>query len=47
MTTRSTRAPSSSSVAANRSCVSGRSGVRPWSFIAIALASHGPIQMGR
>ena len=40
-------APSSSSVVANRSWVSGRSGVRPWSFIAIALASHGPIQIGR
>ena len=47
MTTRSIRAPSSSRVVANRSWVSGRSGVRPWSFIAIALASHGPIQIGR
>ena len=25
----------------------GRSGVTPWSRIAIAFASHGPIQMGR
>jgi hypothetical protein len=47
MITRSTRAPSPSSAAANRSWVSGRSGVSPWSFIAIALASHGPIQIGR
>ena len=47
MTTRSTRTPSSSRVVANRSWVSGRSGVRPWSFIAIALASHGPIQIGQ
>ena len=40
-------APSRSSVVANRSWVSGRSGVRPWRRIAIALASHGPIQIGR
>ena len=40
-------APSSSSVGANRSWVSGRSGVSPWSRIAIAFASHGPIQIGR
>ena len=36
-----------SCAAANRSWVSGRSGVRPWSRIAIELASHGPIQIGR
>ena len=43
----STRAPRASRADANRSWVSGRSGVRPWSFIAIALASHWPIQIGR
>ena len=47
MTTRSICAPSSSSVVANRSWVSGRSGVRPCRLIAIELASHGPIQIGR
>src|SRR5438093_1235264 len=47
MTTRSTRTPRLSRALANRSWVSGRSAVRPWSFIAIALASHGPIQIGR
>ena len=47
MTTRSTRAPSSRASLANRSWVSGRSGVRPWSCIAIALASQGPIQIGQ
>ena len=47
MTTRSTRTPSSPSAAANRSWVRGRSGVRPCRRIAIALASQGPIQMGR
>ena len=44
MTIRSTRTSSVVSTVANRSWVSGRSGVRPWSFIAIALASHGPTQ---
>ena len=47
ITTRATVASSASSVLANRSWVRGRSGVRPWSRIAIELASHGPIQMGR
>ena len=48
MTTRSTRdAQALERAAAKRSWVSGRSAVRPWSFIAIALASHGPIQIGR
>jgi hypothetical protein len=45
--TRRTLTPSSSSVLAKRSCVRGRSGVTPWSRVAIAFASHGPIQMGR
>ena len=40
-------APSSSRTPANRSWVSGRSGASPCSFIAIAFASHGPIQIGR
>ena len=47
ITTRSTRTPRLSRALAKRSWVSGRSAVRPWSFIAIALASHGPIQIGR
>src|SRR5436190_11855294 len=47
MITRATFASTASSVLANRSWVSGRSGVRPWRRIAMALASHGPIQMGR
>ncbi len=47
MTTRRIATPSSRSVAAKTSWVSGRSGVRPWSFIAIAFASQGPIQIGR
>src|SRR6478672_8597868 len=47
MTTRSTRTPRRSSAAAKRSWVSGRSADRPCSRIAIALASHAPIQMGR
>src|SRR3954466_14704155 len=47
MTTRSTWTPSCSSVAAKRSWVSGRSAARPWSRIAIALASQAPIQIGR
>ena len=44
---RATATPSSASVRANRSWVSGRSGETPWSLSAIAFASHGPIQMGR
>ena len=36
-----------SSVGEKRSWVSGRSGVTPWSRMAMAFASHGPIQMGR
>ncbi len=47
MITSRTVAPSTSRTVANRSWVSGRSGAWPWSFMAIALASHGPIQMGR
>ena len=40
-------APSSARTPANRSWVSGRSGESPCSFIAIAFASQGPIQIGR
>src|SRR4029079_5941160 len=47
MTTRSTRTPRRSSAAAKRSWVSGRSAARPCRRIAMALASHAPIQMGR
>src|SRR6478672_2238258 len=47
MTTRATVASRASRALANRSWVSGRSGVSPWSRIAIELASHGPIQIGR
>ena len=42
ITTRSMRTPSSASVAANRSCVSGRSAAMPCRRMAIACASHGP-----
>jgi hypothetical protein len=45
--TRRNFTPSSSSAETNRSWVIGRSGVTPWSRVAMALASHGPIQMGR
>src|SRR3954470_11413874 len=47
MTTRSMRTASCSRVDAKRSWVSGRSAARPWRRIAIALASHAPIQIGR
>ena len=47
ITTRSIVAPRSSRIVLNRSWLSGRSGDTPWRRMAIALASHGPIQIGR
>ncbi len=46
-TTRLMLEPSAATTATIRSCVSGRSAEMPWRRIAIALASDGPIQMGR
>src|SRR5215472_8103228 len=46
-TIRLTEIPSSPNVDIIRSWVIGRSGAIPWIFIAMALASNGPIQIGR